>query len=403
MKNSILLSRLIDNIPPLPAIANRVLYLARQDPLDFQELAAVIETDPALSAMVIRFANSPLYGPVRRRVDSLRRAIVVLGQNHIIDSTVIYITRTLKNISNASWPTGDLNFWKHSIGVAVAARMLALRMGVNHAQLCFLSGLMHDLGKLALLAHDAKEYTEVLGYAASSTQPLAKVELEHFGFTHAYIGGQICKKWYMPVTCTKAVSQHHDSVDSITVTVPNIIRSANLLVKVAGIGESGNAFSQYDIKMLMPHPQFDENDVYVILNDLRKTVDDLTGIIIRDRNGGANRDRDAIIKSSHEKAQVYTLVAKESDRVLLRYVLHALGYTEKVGVFEHNAQASDDIPHIKILDYMPEYVEKNEKIIDFGKWRSKQPFGASGERDIYSLRTWLLSELELATTPVLAI
>ena len=113
------LTKLTSFIKPLPSVADRVLYLARQDPVDFRELTRVIETDPTLSTMVVSLANSPMYSPAGRVIDSLDRAIVVLGQSRIMDSVMAYMTRSIREDSSESWPNGDLSFWKHCISVAI--------------------------------------------------------------------------------------------------------------------------------------------------------------------------------------------------------------------------------------------------------------------------------------------
>ena len=394
MKNDRLIARLVEQIPPLPEVAHRVLYLARQNPVDFQELEQVIETDPTLSAFVLRLANSPLYGPVRHRVESLSRAIVILGQNHIIDSLTIYITRCLRSISKTtSWPNGDLNFWKHSIGVAVTSRILAQRMRVNHAQQCFLAGLLHDMGKLALLAYDPTGYSEVLNNARLSNRPLYYVELEKFGVTHSQIGGLICKKWYMPITCAKAVSYHHDDPDFITVTVSNIVRSADLMVKVAGIGDSGNPFGINSKKLLLPHPQFTENDIFSMLDDLSDTVEQLTSTVMGHAAQPANTQ-----KTTRLKPMILVHTAEQSQRLLIRYTLHAMEYPHD-NYLGRGVQLSSH-PPIKILDYLPAIVNPDQPVIDFKSWLDRQISTPHNELNILSLRNWLESEIHRVTTTV---
>lgn len=384
MENSAFVKQVTKHIKPLPAIADRVLYLARQEPADFKLIAQVIENDAVLSAMVIRMANSPMYGLVRNRVTSLDRAIVVLGQEHIIDSTGLYVTRILRTMTKNNWPKGDVNFWKHNIAVAIAARMLSERMNVSHTQLCFFAGLIHDIGKVALHMYDSKAYREVLEYSEYAKLPLHKAELNAFGITHATLSGIISRKWFLPVTCMKAVGHHHDEPDAITVTVANIIRSANLLAKICGIGDGGNSFARADARLLLPNPKFDESDIYHILDTLPDLVSDLSSTVLGIESHQGNKDWEAK-KSSASGLHIEVSTRRDSDRLLLRYLLHSLGY---------NHDNSTNQKKIVIMDYMPFHKDSSEIIIDYSEWRSRQMYDAQDELDITSLRMWLKQKIK---------
>jgi HD-like signal output (HDOD) protein len=123
---------IVQHFQPLPVVADRVMYLARQDPIDFRQITKVIETDPALSALIISLANSPLYGSLYRQAQSLNRAIVLLDKNHIIDSVQVYIMENVRNATSGIWPYDDINFWRHSIAVGIVGRLLATSMQVPY-------------------------------------------------------------------------------------------------------------------------------------------------------------------------------------------------------------------------------------------------------------------------------
>ncbi len=382
MNNTTLINQVTRHIKPLPAIADRVLYLARQEPVDFKLLAQVIENDAVLSALVIRMANSPIYGLIRNRVETLDRAIVVLGQQHILDSTGLYITRILRQMTKNSWPKGDVNFWKHNIAVAIAARMLAERMNVSHTQLCFFAGLIHDIGKIALHTYDAAAYRDVMAHAEQSGVPLQRAELSAFGVDHATLSGAISRKWFLPVTCMKAVAHHHDAADNITVTVANIIRSANMLAKICGIGDSGNPYGLCDPRLLLPNPKFNETDIFDILDTLPGLVDELCGSVLGIHGISP---LPSFYKENNPRPHIEVHTRRESDRLLLRYLLYTLGYY-------HGNDTGDT--KIVIMDYMPEHGFTHESIIDFNTWRSQQPYTPHGELDIGSLRNWLITQID---------
>ena len=389
MKNDQLLAQLIEPIPPFPAIANKVLQLARQSPVDFKQLAQLISTDPALSALVIRMANSPLYGSIRSRVENIDRAIVVLGQNHIIDSAVLYITRNLRQVSKTSWKQWENEFWRHSIGVAVAARMLAKQMNVSHAKQSFLAGLMHDIGKIALMAYDPDAYQETIQTAKATNRPLYYVELESFGTTHSMVGREICKHWHLPITTTKAVAYHHDDPDTITLTVSNLVRSGDLFTKIAGIGDGGNPFGMNDKKLLLPHPQFTQQDIFDFLRNLTRSVDDLVAMVF-DGQKKTNKNQ-TLGLLSNPNVIIHVMTGNEPERLMLRYVLHELGY--KQSDRDNQVYDAETQMVVKIMDYQPQFTQPNEHVVDFGAWRNGQPQTPQQEINIKLLQRWLKETL----------
>ena len=371
--------KMTKGIKPLPAIADRVLYLARQEPADFKEISRLIETDGLLSTLVVRMANSPMYGLRRSEVRTMERAIVVLGQKHILDTVGLYITRHLRSLTSHSWPRGDVAFWRHNIGVAVAARMLTKRMKSSQGQLSFLAGLIHDIGKICLHTHDPVAYAEVIASTEDPERPLYYAELETFGISHGDLSGVICKEWHLPINCVNAIAYHHNEADFITVSIANIIRSANLLVKICGIGDSGNPYGICATKLLLPNPKFVQEDIYHILDELPQVVDDLAFSILGE---GAEDLRHADPDMPHIPIHVHT--RRESDRLLLRYLLYSMGYN-------HGNDIGDK--SIVIMDYMPAVQDSAEIIIDFNEWRSRQVYNPQEELNIVSLRKWLQEKI----------
>ena len=379
--------KLTSFVKPLPTVADRVLYLARQEPVNFKELAKVIETDPALSTMVISLANSPIYGSVRRPIDSLDRAIMLLGQGRIIDSVMAYMTRSVREDSGSTWPSGDTNFWKHNISVAICARLLAEKMAIPNAQQCFIAGLIHDLGKLALLNYDEKAYHQVLNAVKGSERAIEFVELEAFGITHANLSGHISRRWKLPPHLMNAIAFHHDSPDTITGTLANVVRSANLLAKVAGIGDSGNSYNRVLNDLLMPHPRVSQNDIQEIMADLPRMVNELGTLILGKK---MEENEESPTESPPEMCQVSVRISNGVERILLRYIVSSLGYKTEFG----QEVTDEGTIKISLMDFSPPRVQDGQHVIDFSEWRSRQDAMQIEILDIASLRNWLSSKLE---------
>ena len=385
------LIKIMSFIRPLPSVAERVLYLARQDPVDFKELTRVIETDPTLSTMVISLANSPLYAIGNRTVDSLNRAILMLGQGRIVDSVMAYMTRSIRQDATVEWPKGDLNFWKHCISVATCARMLAEKMQIPAAQKCFIAGLIHDVGKLALLNYNAPKYKQVLEDVERTQRPIEFAELEAFGVTHANLSGYISRHWKLPAHFMNAIAFHHDNPDTIAGTLANVVRSANLLAKIAGFGKSGNPYNMLSNDLLMPHPRISQNDIQDILHRLPEMVDELSVLILGGKSGAEKQAHTS--KLERPAVSISVRISDGVERVLMRYLASALGYDTSFGRLETEEEARK----IVIMDYASAPVDDDSTIIDFSEWRKEQKAMPENRLNVISLRSWFQGKMEEIT------
>src|SRR5215470_11243352 len=135
----------IRDLPTLPVIAQKVLNLANDDSAGMQKLAAIISSDQALSARVLSLANSAYYGH-RATVSTIQRAMVVIGMNMVKQiSLSILVCGTIGRGGK-----DRTQFWTHSFGTATASAMIAKRAGLKDADICFMAGLLHDIGKLII-------------------------------------------------------------------------------------------------------------------------------------------------------------------------------------------------------------------------------------------------------------
>jgi len=185
-------------LPTLPTIALKVIELANDPDINLEDVCKYIMLDPALSAKIMRMANSPLYRS-RREATNLRQAISILGTHTVI---VIALSFTLANsfikkpIIN-SQAIDHTFFWKRAIASALASRKLGEKLGLRFQDDLFLAGLMQDIGILAFFAIMPEEYSEV--YSASSDHDmLLKNERLTFGTGHDELGYALLKQWNIP-------------------------------------------------------------------------------------------------------------------------------------------------------------------------------------------------------------
>lgn len=193
-------------LPSPPAIALTILNAIRADENSFEEIAEVVAADPALTARILKIANSSLYG-LPKQVDSLAQATSLLG------------TQTLKNIALSFVIVGDFQdnpqasfnlnlFWRRAITTAVAAELLAEATGYKNDDL-FVSALLQDIGILIMFLSDATSYTEMLDNKRINGMNTCQAEKERFGFDHTEVGFHLLATWDLPGTICGPIRYHH--------------------------------------------------------------------------------------------------------------------------------------------------------------------------------------------------
>jgi HD-like signal output (HDOD) protein len=198
----------LDTIATLPEVTARISATVNNPKSTAADLHNIIAHDPALVSRILRLANSSLYA-LRYKVDSVERAIVLLGFYAVHN---LAITATIGGIFNhenvcADYTARDL--WTHSVAVAAASRELAKRVCPPIAEQAFLAGLLHDVGMLVELQVCPHKLAHICNEAAASTTPLATIELAEIGCNHAELGGALAQRWGFPDFCRAVASYHH--------------------------------------------------------------------------------------------------------------------------------------------------------------------------------------------------
>jgi len=187
----------IEDLPTLPEVISRILDATEDERSSASELSEILEMDHAISARILRLANSAFYA-LPNRVDTLRRAVVVIG----FDAVRLLALAT--SVFDAFFESEQFaleprEFWMHAFGAAKGAHLLAEDIGgVESPEACFTAGLIHDIGKYLLAIAFKLDYMDAAKAARESGQSLGEAEKQHFGTHHGEVGAWIAQKWHFP-------------------------------------------------------------------------------------------------------------------------------------------------------------------------------------------------------------
>ena len=251
----------VDKMPSLSTTVSKVLEICSRTDISASDLNKVISLDPVLTGQVLKLINSAYYSLVHR-VTSLTRAIIMLGLNTVknlaLSTAVIRCIGQVKK--SKALPIKD--FWAHSIGVGVMAKLLAAKRGLPLAEReeYFVAGLLHDLGKIPF----GDEYIEVLAHAKKEQKPLISLEGRYLGIDHEEVGEMIASTWRLHPVITDAICHHH-SPELAEPEHQGLVASvalADFYCCLFDIGSAGNRYPDIEqLPMLLDLCSLDWSDV----------------------------------------------------------------------------------------------------------------------------------------------
>ena len=220
-----------DDLPTLPVVALKILELTQMPDVSVNEIARVVQNDPALSARILKLANSSMFG-MPKKIASLRQATVILGLRTVkvlalSFSLVEYFTHKTEGVFDFE------KYWRRSLSMAVGAKLLAEAASDARRDEAFVGGLLADLGMIAAFRCAPEEYAPVLSAYEESKVPIQKVEQTLLGMTHARLSSRLLAHWSLPEVLCDAVAAHHggnlDALGERTRTLASVLWAAAVI------------------------------------------------------------------------------------------------------------------------------------------------------------------------------
>ncbi|MFZ5594180.1 MAG: HDOD domain-containing protein [Pseudomonadota bacterium] len=217
----------ISGLASLPEVCVRVNEMAENPRYSAADIGKVISQDTALTARLLKIANSPFYSHVSR-VDTISRAVALIGARELRDMVLaMYAMKTFPDISSE---LVDMeSFWRHNICCGVVGKILAPYCHVLHAERLFVAGLLHDIGHLVMYHKIPELMRVVLRRARDSGIPVEEIEREVLHFDHAQVGAELLRLWRLPESLQEIVGFHHEPAKSERFTLEAAI------VHIAGV------------------------------------------------------------------------------------------------------------------------------------------------------------------------
>jgi len=204
----------MNRLPSIPSLYNEIIEALQDPEVPLDIVGEIIGKDMAMTAQILKLVNSAFFG-LRRQISSSAEAATYLGLDTLRALVLsINVFSQYESIQVAGFSFSSL--WAHSLDTARAAKRVALAASGDRkmADEAFVSGLLHDAGKLVLVANFAEQYAEVLGLVRTAGLDQCSAEQRIFGVNHADVGGYLLGLWGLPVPVVEAIAFHHRPGDA---------------------------------------------------------------------------------------------------------------------------------------------------------------------------------------------
>ncbi len=198
----------VEDLPTLPRTVFRITEIINNPKSSAQDLAGVINDDQVLTARLLRLVNSSFYG-FPQRIATVNFAIVLLGFDAIRN---LLLTTSVFDIfagADRDLQIEREKLWDHSLGCAVAAKVIGKYLRHEKIEELFVCGLLHDIGKIVEMVYLKKDYTQIRALVHDRNEFIVRAEEDILGCTHAHFGHLLAERWNLPAPVPQVVLHHH--------------------------------------------------------------------------------------------------------------------------------------------------------------------------------------------------
>ena len=197
--------QLLRRLPVLPTVSARLLGMMGRTDVNLKEVSNLIVSDAALTGELLRMSNSAMFG-ARTEVRSILQALAVLGLEKVKGLACTVALRC--HLGNALQIPALKRCWRHNLATAVVSSEIAdwARQDSGEA---YTAGILHDIGRLGLIAVDPAKYLQIISNATNQGGFLCQHEREAYGLDHAVAGEWLATAWGLPRTICTAIRDHH--------------------------------------------------------------------------------------------------------------------------------------------------------------------------------------------------
>jgi len=231
------LERIDVKLPEVPSLVFELNEIIADPMSSAGDIAQVVNKSPSLTATLLKIVNSAFYG-FRSKIDNISRAVMMMGSKEVSNLALgITIMETFRSIPKEVIDVAS--FLEHNLACGIVARILAAHSNIANTEQLFVSGMLHDIGRLILCKYFPQLAKLTFIEAEQTATPLLKAEQAVLGCTHVHLGKKLLNKWKLPYSLENNIYYHHNPSSSPSPETAVTLQMADMIVHGLNIGHSG--------------------------------------------------------------------------------------------------------------------------------------------------------------------
>jgi putative nucleotidyltransferase with HDIG domain len=285
-------SEILSSIKKLPAFSPTVVRLAqliRDEDTEIGEYEAVVQVDVALTANLLRMANSAYFG-FARKIGSVRDAITLLGPRRVFQLGAMAAVEAVVPPTLPGYGIDSSAYWLHSVAVAVLSERAAKERKLATPTLTFTAGLLHDIGKLVISNFLASRADALRKSLAEGNASLLQCERDLLGGDHSTIGAELAAAWNLPEEVGRVIAHHHEPTavkNGEGDVMVDLVHAADCLSHSLGFGADVGEMQRAVDPQAMVRLGLRHQDLEHAASRALPEIEGMAQFIRRDKGGGA--------------------------------------------------------------------------------------------------------------------
>lgn len=267
----------LTEVPAFPEAVQKALAILEDPDSTHAHVADVLRYDPALTANVLKVANSAHFG-LPRQVTSVETALALLGVREIREILIASGSRPYLDQQMPGYGMSAHALWTHSLGCAAASGVVARRFRFDAPEALFTASLLHDIGKIILDLYVGARIEEVLILARTEKIAFTEAEWKVIGTDHAILGSELLRLWNFPQDIVRAVRNHHDPDLYVQDELSSLLSLTNIVAVTLGLGVGIDGFRHHVPRSLVDRLGLGAADFPAILAESHGAVEEVSSI-----------------------------------------------------------------------------------------------------------------------------
>ncbi|RKY90521.1 HD family phosphohydrolase [candidate division KSB1 bacterium] len=230
----------VEDLPTLPRTILKITEVVNNPRSSAKDLAKVITDDQVLTARLLKLVNSSFYG-FPQKISTVTGAIVLLGFDAIRNLLLTTSIFDLFSNKNRKDRFKREKLWDHSLGCAVGAKVIGNSLGYEKIEELFVSGLLHDIGKIVEILFLPEDFAKVASMVENKNILMITAEEHVLGYTHSEVGKLLVERWNLPPKIVNVIAYHHQpTLAGKFSKEAAIVHLADILCRAMNMGSGGD-------------------------------------------------------------------------------------------------------------------------------------------------------------------